>query len=194
MASGGWEHSPGWTWNTNSKLYVINNTIVNDCTNAGAYVFKINSDVPHYEIKNNLIDLGDIYAKIGYGNYDWYFYLMSDNSSCTGSGTPYPCCTGSDQGTCSLIESNDYTTTSDPGFLDQENFDYHLTSAAAGAINQGTDPGVGNGFNLAPAYEYVHPLSSRVRPVAGALDIGAYEYGSSSDNVSPSAPSGLSVL
>ena len=64
-----------------------------------------------------------------------------------------------------------------PLFVNQANFDYHLT-AASPAINAGTNPGSANGFSLAPVFDYVHPACGETRGTVGpAIDIGAYEYG-----------------
>ncbi|HVN53825.1 MAG TPA: right-handed parallel beta-helix repeat-containing protein [Anaerolineaceae bacterium] len=54
-------------------------------------------------------------------------------------------------------------------------YDYHLASGSP-AINAGTNPGVMNGYDLAPAWEYVHPLSCIARTTSGTTDIGAYEF------------------
>ena len=62
------------------------------------------------------------------------------------------------------------------GFVDAANYDYRLT-AASPAINAGVDPGSGGGMSLVPDHEYVHPASTQGRQAAGALDVGAYEYG-----------------
>jgi hypothetical protein len=62
-----------------------------------------------------------------------------------------------------------------PGFVDQANYNYHLTSTSP-AINAGTTPGTVNGFNLAPMYEYVDQLQLQTRPVNGQIDIGAFEF------------------
>ena len=61
--------------------------------------------------------------------------------------------------------------TSAPGFANPAAYDYRLT-AGSPAINAGSDPG-----SLAPTRQYVHPRSSETRPVVGALDAGAYEFG-----------------
>lgn len=54
-------------------------------------------------------------------------------------------------------------------------YDYHLTSASP-AINLGADPGLVNGFDLRPVYQYVDKANRSVRPSSGNYDIGAYEY------------------
>lgn len=64
-----------------------------------------------------------------------------------------------------------------PGLVDIANYDYQLTAAATGAIDQGSDPGLSStGFDLTPTSEYVHPSNRRDRPVDGSIDIGAYEF------------------
>jgi hypothetical protein len=53
-------------------------------------------------------------------------------------------------------------------------FNYQLIPTAT-AIDQGVAPGVYSNFDLTPQYEYVHPLTGRVRAVEWKLDSGAYE-------------------
>jgi hypothetical protein len=65
--------------------------------------------------------------------------------------------------------------TNTPNFVSIGTFDYRPTAATPG-LNQGTAPGLGGTFDLTPAYQYMHPLGRQVRPVNGAIDIGAYEF------------------
>ena len=60
-------------------------------------------------------------------------------------------------------------------FADLENFDYHLTDLSP-AINSGTNPGFGLGYNLTPSIEYIHLCSSVVRNTIDEIDAGGYEY------------------
>ena len=66
----------------------------------------------------------------------------------------------------------------DPGFVDQAGYDYHLT-AGSPAENAGVAPGAGAGYDLTPAFQYVHPAGSEGRTSVGTIDIGAYEIGGS---------------
>lgn len=66
--------------------------------------------------------------------------------------------------------SNNLQTNS-PQFLDRSNFDYRLTANSPG-INMGVDPG----GTLAPIYQYRRDADRELRPVHGALDMGAYEF------------------
>ena len=54
-------------------------------------------------------------------------------------------------------------------------YDYHLRLKAE-AVNAGMDPGSANGFSLQPTEQYVHKAGSEPRPVAGKIDVGAYEH------------------
>jgi hypothetical protein len=63
-----------------------------------------------------------------------------------------------------------------PGFVDAAAHDYRLRPDSP-AVDGGTDPGSANGVDLAPRFEYDHPAGRVPRPVAGAIDIGAHEYG-----------------
>jgi L-serine deaminase len=67
--------------------------------------------------------------------------------------------------------------TSNASLADPANYDYHLTAGSIGAIDQGSDPGIGMGYSLTPVYQYVHPTDRQDRPSDAPLDIGAYEYG-----------------
>lgn len=66
--------------------------------------------------------------------------------------------------------------TEDPGFVDAAGGDYHLMDGSA-AIDAGSDPGSVGEMSLWPAFEYTGEDGGAARPVVGALDIGAYEWG-----------------
>jgi parallel beta helix pectate lyase-like protein len=69
------------------------------------------------------------------------------------------------------------STMGDPMFVNLASYDVRLQPGSP-CIDHGTDPGTGAGQPLAPAFEYVHPLSETARVVVGAsIDVGAYEYG-----------------
>lgn len=62
-----------------------------------------------------------------------------------------------------------------PGFLDRANYDLHPTANTL-VIHAGSAPGnARSGISLVPAFEYKHVAGSQARPLAGAIDIGAYE-------------------
>ncbi|MBN1377798.1 MAG: hypothetical protein JXA04_01030 [Gammaproteobacteria bacterium] len=65
--------------------------------------------------------------------------------------------------------------TNSPGFVDRNGFDYHLLVTST-ATNKGTSPGSGDGFDLTPVWQYLHPHSRETRQTNGALDAGAFEY------------------
>lgn len=57
--------------------------------------------------------------------------------------------------------------------------DFHLTAGSTGALNLGgvPSPSTGvDGTSLIATQQYVHPCSYQARPVAGTIDIGAFEY------------------
>lgn len=62
----------------------------------------------------------------------------------------------------------------DPRFVDRARHDYRLLPESP-AIDAGIAAGSGAGVSLMPTHEHVHPASGRVRPVSGALDLGAFE-------------------
>jgi len=82
-----------------------------------------------------------------------------------------------------VTSSNNYVSTAydnAPRFASPSNYDYHLTSSSPTSIvNAGTDPGTSStGYPLAPTQEYVYDAQNAARGVSGALDLGAFEYGS----------------
>ena len=61
-------------------------------------------------------------------------------------------------------------------FVDASNYDYHLQSDSP-ARDFGTNPRMGNGYSLSPAYQYVHPTCFETRRMTGrAIDAGAFEF------------------
>lgn len=67
-------------------------------------------------------------------------------------------------------------STTAPAFVNKATGDYRLT-AGSPAIDKGKDPGSAETFNLAPTMHYLHPAKAEKRPVKGALDAGAFEFG-----------------
>lgn len=62
-----------------------------------------------------------------------------------------------------------------PSFVDRANYDLR-PAAGAPMIDAGTNPGTSlTGLSLVPGAQYKHSAGSELRPVSGALDIGAYE-------------------
>jgi MYXO-CTERM domain-containing protein len=84
------------------------------------------------------------------------------------SGTGTPCSQAS-----AVLTGN---FTDDPAFVSPSTFHYHLLPGS-GCIDAGSAPGTGDGFDLTPVFQYVHPASSEARAAVGTLDIGAYEFG-----------------
>jgi hypothetical protein len=66
--------------------------------------------------------------------------------------------------------------TNNPYFVDIQNFDYRLTGNSTEAIDQGSDPGIGDEYDLTAHWHYLHPVKREARPVVNQIDIGAYEY------------------
>jgi hypothetical protein len=74
----------------------------------------------------------------------------------------------------SAVQKNNYRSVA-PGFVDRANWDLHPTASAL-VINAATDPGKSaKGVSLLPVAQYKANASGEARPVAGQLDIGAYE-------------------
>ena len=72
------------------------------------------------------------------------------------------------------VLTNNYS--GDAAFASIANLDLTLR-AASPAINGGVDPGSAFGFELTPIQQYRHPACGDTRPMTGAIDIGAYEFG-----------------
>ena len=78
---------------------------------------------------------------------------------------------------------------SSPGLVNASGYDYRLT-ATSPALNAGSNPGTGGGYNLTPVYQYVHPLNREARTANGAPDLGAYESGAPAPNTAPVVDAG----
>lgn len=66
--------------------------------------------------------------------------------------------------------------TNNPYFVDIQNFNYRITESSTGAIDQGSDPGIGDDYDLTAHWQYLHPVKREARPIVNQIDIGAYEY------------------
>ena len=76
-------------------------------------------------------------------------------------------------GTTGSLSTN--LQTNSPGLVDRAGYDYRPTSTSS-ARDAGSEPGVEDGLNLAPAFQYQHPGQREVRTANGAPDIGGYEF------------------
>lgn len=178
--------------------YILYNRIMDEVDGTASYTVDIPNGGTSYLIGNLLQQGPDTqnptivsYAAEGGKNPDQHLYVVNNtlvndrpsggtflnvygsvpavmkNNIFVGAGTAYngP---GSPSGGNNLITSN-------AGLVDRARFDYHLVAGSA-AIDAGADPGSANGFNLAPAYQYLHPHDKSDRTTVGSLDLGAYEY------------------
>jgi hypothetical protein len=78
----------------------------------------------------------------------------------------------------------------DPKLVDRTSYDYRLAPGSP-CINAGSDPGLGAGFALLPVRHYVHPANAADRVAVGAIDIGAYEFGTSAGDAGSDASMGV---
>lgn len=74
----------------------------------------------------------------------------------------------------SALKSGNFT--GNPMFVNQANYDYHLTSGSP-ARGKAVAPGSDGTFSLTAVFQYVHPACAEGRKTIGAMDAGAYEFG-----------------
>ena len=129
--------SEGAGSNTDFRLFVVNNTFVND-RGSGTFL------------------------QVGVGTP-----ALARNNIFSGGGT-----ISTQAGT---VLDHNYAGNADL-FVDAAHYDYRLRADASAVIDQGIAPGSGGGETLQPASIYVHPANVAARAVAGAIDIGAYEW------------------
>lgn len=122
------------------KLYLANNTLVND-RSAGGIFINAAGGTSAIQVTNNLF---------------------------VGAGTDVSGPSGAITKLTNLVGSS-------ADLVNRAGYDYHLTGASS-AINQGSDPGSVNGFDLRPKYHYLDTAKRSARPSNGNYDIGAYEY------------------
>jgi hypothetical protein len=134
--------------NPTQLLEVVNNTVVND-RSSGSDVLVFGSQTAPVDLINNLFS--------GQGEGGTAIYSGQN-------GAPAAPATN---------ESN--LAELDPGFVNAAGLNYELTAGSA-AIDAGVNPTTINGFSLTPTNEYVAVANTEPRPVAGPLDIGAYEF------------------
>ncbi len=65
--------------------------------------------------------------------------------------------------------------TTAPGLVAIDSFNYRLTGNSP-AREAGSVPGMGNGFDLYPRFQYLHRNNRELRPADGSIDVGAYEF------------------
>jgi MYXO-CTERM domain-containing protein len=149
--------------------YVIGNTIQKDASAGNGFLIDFaeegasNPTQKLYVVGNTLVD-GKSSTFIGFPSGTDVSGIV-DNIF-VGAGTPLS------SGT--LPAAN--LVGQDPLFVAATTYDYHL-SAGSPAIGKGVDPGTGSGFSLMPVFEYVHPLKAAARKSGGALDLGAFQFG-----------------
>lgn len=100
------------------------------------------------------------------------------NNAWIGGGTPLV-------GASADLTSNKALPIGD--FVNASAGDFHLVAGST-AINAGVAPGVDGIYSLTPAFEYVETANKTARMVVGALDIGAYEFGTVTSSVDTTPP------
>jgi hypothetical protein len=128
------------------QIYLINNTIVNE-RSAGAVFLQANASTSMLKIYNNIF--AGPGSTIAYG----------------GSNAAV------DSGTNKVVNN-----ISQVGFINAASYNYKINTNSS-SVNSGSNPGItSSGFNLAPTFEYEHPISSNARSTTNNIDVGAYEY------------------
>lgn len=74
-----------------------------------------------------------------------------------------------------VAETSNNLATTNADLMNIDNYNYRLLSSSP-ARNAGIEPGIGDGYDLTPVLQYLHPHSHEQRPHDGTIDIGAYEY------------------
>ncbi|MDB4470830.1 hypothetical protein N9063_00940, partial [Deltaproteobacteria bacterium] len=130
------------------RAYLVNNTIINNNSDYNPRLVNIHPAAELFQMTNNLI-----YNTRG----DW--------------GLTYSTYGGGLLGQASNMTISDQTI-----FRDKTIYDFNLVGGATAVIDRGTSQLVYDGFDATPIMQYVHPCSSELRPLDGALDLGAFEY------------------
>ena len=151
-------------WYRKGTLHFYNNTVIS--TRAGnTTLLRLSSSGEHADVRNNVIHAtaGGAYLAIfdDTGTVDLRTNWLPTGwrqCHCTPTGT--------------VTDVGGQVTGADPGLVSLAGQDFHLTAGstcrdAAGALASGAYP---------VTREYVKHQRNVLRPVVGALDIGAYEY------------------
>jgi hypothetical protein len=131
--------------------YVVNNTFVNERSTVR---FVSVASGCHAVLKNNVF----------YGGKN----VASGSGTYSGDHNWFP---AGSAGVANLTAS---VVGGSVGFVDVAAYDYRLTAGSV-LIDAGAPPGKGDGYDLTPTHQYVHPTAGEARPAAGPIDIGAYE-------------------
>jgi hypothetical protein len=127
------------TNNGEQKLYVVNNTFLNDNATQGTFISLGSGVTRPVLIQNN------VFAGAG---------------TVTNQASP-------------VLRTN-YQAVS-PAFTNRGSYDLRPQAGSA-MHNAGSAPEVSDtGFSLTPVFQYLHSAGKEARPVAGQMDIGAYE-------------------
>ncbi len=177
------------TGDTDGRYRFMNNTIV--VRPGGSAVFRVFDGIDAVEMNNN------VFAAIGGGSVD----IMRDSDASWVSGRMVA---GSNnwvmQGSSVPNEWTGTITGSDPGFISLDTYDLRL-SASSALVDAGLENAPG-----CPGHPFPDPLALPAyvpsiltvavdntgldRPQVGALDIGAFEYGTGSPGTGGSAGTG----
>jgi len=205
-----------------AKNYIYCNRIMDESDGLASYEINVPNGGETYII-GNVIEQGPRspnsniirYAEEGASNPSQDLYIINNTIVNNAGGGTFINIAGSGRGTIrnnifcgpgttwtggTVTSSNNYVDgsgTSGARFQNAGGYDYHLTSASpASILNAGATLGLSlTGFSLAPPGQYVYDAQGTSRSLLGALDLGAFEYGSGGsggqDTSSPSAVTDL---
>lgn len=155
--------------------YVIGNLIEQGSMGPNRTIISIGGDgmqwpEPHVILVNNTIVNAD--SSGTFINATAPIALDVVNNLFVGTGTML---TG---GTVGRMDGNLMTDAS--VLVSSATYDYHLV-AGSSPIDVGVAPGADGAMSLVAMFEYVHPHALVARSSVGAIDVGAYEFGSTGE-------------
>ncbi|KPA15414.1 conserved hypothetical protein, secreted [Candidatus Magnetomorum sp. HK-1] len=140
-------HNAEYPYHSQQELYIVNNTFVNKRERNAIFV-RVYNPTQKVVMGNNLFA----------GDADLFWPDDLDNIQ-------------------SLHQQSNVLISdiNDAGFVNPENFDFHLTNDSSPACNTGSTMS-GFDIDLTPKYQYAHPLQLYTRTTDDTIDAGAFEY------------------
>lgn len=160
-------YSDKWSWPSGehyNDMYFYFNTVINECDEQGdgagshwynQYLLRAHFDTNDCDVANNAIISRHAHAD------ELLWYAQTQNLE-----KKYE------------TDSNYLMaqTEGDPGFTSIGSYNFSLTEDAGALINQGVKPGLVNGYQVIPQWQYSYPAGKTARNLYNGIDIGAYEF------------------